>query len=209
MMSDQDRPLGPAEMLQTLERQQQRTVERTAVSSSLLYLTWGLALIGGNLAMFVGVDRATLIPPVWSALVYLVLLVGAGVVTGWHIRGRTTGLSGPDLQRSAMWGWSWPIAFAGFYLLGGGLVRAGADGGVTAHYFAIGALILVGVQYLAAGAVYRDRWQYLSGVVVLAGAGGAALLGLPAGYLVMAAVCGGGLLVVAAADRVGVSRGRP
>lgn len=207
-MTKEDRPLGPAEMLDTLERQQQHTVERTAVSGSLLYLAWGLALVGGNLAMFAGVDRATLTPPVWSALVYLVLLVSAGVVTFWHIRRRTTGLSGPDLQRSTMWGLSWPIAFAAFYVLGAGLVQAGADGQVTAHYFAIGALVLVGIQYLAMGAVYKDWWQYLSGVLVLIGAGGAALLGLPTGYLVMAAVCGGGLLVLAALSRFGVADGR-
>lgn len=207
-MTEDDRPLGPAEMLDTLERQQQRTVQRTSIDGSVLYLAWAVALVGGNLAMYAGVDRQTLQPPVWSGVVYLMLLVGAGIVTGWHVNRRTSGLSGPDLQRSGMWGLSWPIAFIGFYLVGVGLIRSGLDQPGAAHYFGIGSMLVVALQYLGAGAIYRDWLQYLGGVVVLAGAAAAALIGLPAGYLVMAAVCGGGLLVLAAVCRLGGNHAR-
>lgn len=207
-MSDEDRPLDPAQMLHTLEHQQKLTVERTSVSSSLLYLAWGLALTGGNIAMYLGVDRQTLTPAAWSALVYLVLLVAAGVLTFGHVRSRTAGLSSPDLRGSTLWGLSWPIAYAAYALLGAGLVRAGADGRVTAHYYAIGAMIVVGTMYLAAGAVFRETLPFLGGLVVLAGAGVAALTGLPAGYLVMAALCGGGLIVLAVVFWSGITDDR-
>lgn len=207
-MGDDDRPLGPAEMLDTLEQQQQRAVARITVDGGLLYLAWGLALAGGNLAMYAGLGPSSLEPAAWSAVVYLILLVGAGVVTAWHVRSRTAGLFGPELQRSTMWGLSWPIAFVAYWLLGAGLIRAGLDGVGAAHYFGIGAMLVVGVQYLGGGAVYRDWMQYTGGLVVLAGTAVAALVGLPAGYLVMAAVCGGGLLVLAALSRLGVFHGR-
>jgi len=59
------------------------------------------------------------------------------------------------------------------------------------------AVVLVGVLYLAGGALWQDRFQYGLGVWMLLTGAGSVWAGVPGNYAVLSLAGGGGLLLAA------------
>lgn len=154
----------------------------------------GLAwLLGyGTLAL---TQNANGLPPAGAFVVFGALLLAAGVLTAVHITRRSAGLRGASTRAGVMYGITWPISFVVVSVMVGALGNAGVDGEAMAIAANGAFTILVGVLYMAGGAMYRDMTWFLLGVWIAVVAAVAGLAGLPALYWIMALAGGGGLLI--------------
>lgn len=198
-------PLSPEQALAVIAEQQTAVARELDVDPALLYGAWGIAYTAGFGAVF-GSARGAL--PGWAGgAVLAVLVAAAAVVTTRHSVRAARGVGGPSRLAGALYGWSWALAFAGLTAMNAGLARAGLTPDQMALLWPASALVLVGVLYLAGGALWRDRLQFgLGGWVLLTGAV-SVFAGTPANALLLAVAGGGGFLAAAAwfaARRAGV-----
>ncbi len=173
---------------------QQARVRHTAYTDDRLILgvwagAWGIGY---------GVLWATArhgAPPGWAWGLFGVLIAGAVVTTIVHSTRRMSGLAGVSRRAGRYYGWSWPVAFTAAQVLIAGVASTGLPGStVTLLANAVSALI-VAVLYMAGGALWQDRAQYVLGVWMALVAGAATLAGLPGTFAVMALAGGGGMAV--------------
>lgn len=80
-------------------------------------------------------------------------------------RGR--GVAGPSRQLGAMYGWGWGLALATLFAVNMGLAHEGLASGLRPLVWSGSALLVVGLMYLAAGIIWRDRVQYSLGAWTL------------------------------------------
>jgi len=167
------------------------------VDSALLYLCWGAAWLPGYSLLYLGSSEGkdASIPLAVAGWAFAGLMVAALVVTAAHVYSRVHGLRGPSSTQGTMYGLSWFLAFAAMTGLGAGLARAGMSDEVGDLYFFGAPGIVVGLLYLAGGALWLDRTMYALGAWLLAVFTAATLLGTPAAYLVAAGLGGGGFVV--------------
>ena len=183
----------------------QRAAVRDTVEpdTRLLFATWGLAWLVGNLLLFVTARESTMLTPAgWSFAIYYVLLAVAVAVTIVHTVQRSRGVVGPSGRSGAMFGWAWTISFVGVFLTMTGLMEAGASPQVINLGWSALSCLLVGILYLAGGAMWQSTVLYALGGWIVVVAGASTLAGLPGSFLVMALAGGGGLLVGALASHV-------
>lgn len=193
---DDLRAAGPTEVLALVEHQRHQALRQLEVDSSLLYLCWGVATLVGHTALYLGSSqgREPTIAPAVSAVVFAGLLVAAAVVTAAHIYRRVHGVRGPSSTQGTMFSLSWVLGFAAMSGIGSGLLRAGmSDELGDLFFFAVSGLI-VGLLYLAGGALWLDHSMYALGAWVIAVFTAATLVGLPLGYLLAAGLAGGGFV---------------
>ncbi|WP_435738023.1 hypothetical protein V5D56_05370 [Cellulosimicrobium sp. PMB13] len=202
-MSEQDEPSGeagstldPAQMLRMIQEQQDRARAATEPDGRLLFLAWGVAWLVGYLCLYLSADAAGQ-PAPWAYLVFSGAIVSAVAFTIVHSVARTAGTRGVSARTSAMYGWSWMLGFLAFGLVLGGLGRAGASEEVMALASNAFACVVVGLLYLGGAAAFQDVRLFALGVWILLVAAVATFAGLPLTYLVMAALGGGGFLVMA------------
>lgn len=197
-----EKPLDPAALLATVQAQQARVGAAFDVDPRLVYGVWGVAqLVGfGLIGASWRVDREPLlpIPPAAAVLAYVGCIVAAVVVTVVHTTRATRGLRGQSAVQGAMYGWAWFLGFLCMSFVIGGLVNAGLS--YVAYMLLWPALtgMVVGLMYLAGGALWRDRVQYGLGAWVLVTSTVGTLAGVPGNYAVMALAGGGGFLAAAA-----------
>jgi hypothetical protein len=197
--TDDELPLGdPAESLALIERER-ANLERDLIPDPRLMLwPWGLAWLIGFLALFLrfGPDGRVFVNlPEWLPLTLLLLLmVGAGVMTG--IVGVRSGrqISGPSSRQGLLYGLTWSVAFTGMAVLFSQfndilpIDRAGLlwGGGLVA---------LTGALHMAGGTMWNDRTVYFLGVWISV----INVVGIIAGpgwhSLIIAVAGGGGMLV--------------
>ena len=79
-----------------------------------------------------------------------------------------------------------------------GAERAGVSRDIIGLLRSAGAGLVVGLLYLAGGALWQDRVQYGLGLWILLASRAGALVGTPGIYLVMSLAGGGGFLLAAA-----------
>lgn len=94
-------------------------------------------------------------------------------------------------------GISWCVAFTAFGMLLSGIHSAGASDDVVALLSPVLACTIVGIMYMAGGAMWDDATQFVLGAWIALAAGVAALVGRPGHLLVMSVLGGGGFLVAA------------
>ena len=133
-------------------------------------------------------------------------MVGAIVVTAVHIARRTAGVRGTSATQGAMYGWAWFTGFATIGALGHALERAGASDAVLTVTMTIVPALVVGVLYMAGGAIWQDRTQFTLGSWVVVVTIASAVVGPPHMLAVMALAGGGGMLAAAFADGVRLRR---
>lgn len=203
-------PVVPADGLAIIDAQRAVVRQKAEVDDRLILLTWGVAWLVGYLALYLTAKESGS-PAVWAFAVFAGLLAAAVVATIVHTVRRTAGLAGPGSTSGAMFGLSWSIGFTGLALIMVGLMRAGISDVVASLLWNALPCLLVGVLYLAGGALWRSGILYGLGAWIVLVGGGATIAGLPAMYLVMAVAGGGGLLVGAALAhlRRNSGRGRP
>lgn len=203
----------PAASAALIAEQRARVEAATDVDGRLLFATWGIAwLLGFGLLWAVGLDEPVVAMSRGAALaVFFGLLIAAMVVTAVHLARQTTGVRGTSAVQGAMYGWSWFLGFAVIAALSRALAVAGASSEVVTITTTIVPALLVGSLYMAGGAIWADRTQFVLGAWICLAATLAAVVGLPHLLLVMALAGGGGMLATAVVvhvlrRRVGVRR---
>lgn len=193
---DDDAPLDPAGALDIIRAQRLAVRDSAEPDTRLLFGAWGVAWLVGNLVLFATARQAEgLTPAGWSFAIYFALLAGAIAVTIVHVVRRSLGVVGPSGTSGAMFGWAWTIGFIGVYLIMTGLVRAGANPEIINLGWSSLSCLLVGVLYLAGGAMWQSKVLYALGVWIVLVGGASTLAGLPGSFLVMALAGGGGMLL--------------
>ncbi len=190
--------LSAAESLAMIEHQRARVGRELDINPVVLYATWGVTWVLGFTA-FALVAADVVAAPWWvGAVVFFGLLLAAMVVTGVHIGRATRGVRGVSAEVGAMYGWSWALGFAALTAINSGLINMGLTDQQIAVLWPASSLLIVGVLYLAGGALWRDRLQFGLGVWVLITDAASVFAGVPANYVVLAVAGGGGFLVAAA-----------
>ncbi|HEY2766530.1 MAG TPA: hypothetical protein VGJ13_21345 [Pseudonocardiaceae bacterium] len=190
--------LSAAESLAVIELQRAQVGKELTVNPALLYGTWGVAWTVGFTACALTSGMGA---PGWSwvgGAIFFALLVAAMVITGVHIARATRGVRGLSSEVGAMYGWSWALGFAALGFINTGLINLGLTDEQISVLWPSSALLVVGVLYLAGGALWRDRFQFRLGVWVLITDTASVFAGVPGNYVVLAIAGGGGLLVAAA-----------
>ncbi|MCC2333713.1 hypothetical protein [Cellulomonas wangsupingiae] len=192
-----DAPPDPREGLAIVAAQRRR-VRDTDVDNRLMFGVWGVAWLVGYAAQW---WTATTSPTHTSTgrggLVFAAVAAVAMVITIVHVARATHGIAGTSQQVGIMYGWAWAIGFTGQGLIVAGVVGAGANPVVIAVVANGIACVVVGLLYMAGGALWREVSMYLIGAWMIVTAGAASLVPMPDGYLVMAFAGGGGMLVAA------------
>lgn len=201
---DDDAPLDPAQSAALIAEQRARVVEAVDVDPRLLFGVWGTAwLLGFGVLWAVAVDEPLLdLDPRYAQMVFGLLLLGAAAVTAVHLARRSGGVRGSSATQGAMFGWAWGLTFAGFGALGAALNELDAGAAITSTVMSGGSALAVGALYMAGGAIWRDRTQFVLGVWVAGVTIVAILVGYPHLLAVMSLAGGGGMLLGAVAEQV-------
>ncbi|MBF0688300.1 MAG: hypothetical protein IR158_11135 [Cellulomonas sp.] len=175
---------------------QQRRVRDSDVDDRLLFGVWGVAwLVGYAAQWWTATASPTRTATGQGGLVFAAVAVAALVVTLVHIARATHGVAGTSRQVGMMYGWAWSIGFFGQGLIVAGVVGAGASPEIIAIVANGAACLVVGLLYMAGGALWQQLSLFLIGAWMIATAAAASLVAMPDGYLVMSLAGGGGMLV--------------
>jgi hypothetical protein len=204
-------PLSLQDSLALLEAQSADATRKLQANPAPILGMWGLAWLAGFGAFYLASPKG---PgpylPAWVAGMVLGLAFAAAVAVSlvqgaW--RGR--GVEGPSRQVQAMYGWSWPVAFAGLWGINAGLMHRGLPSDLITLLWTGSALLVVGLLYLAGGIIWGDRVQYGVGVWILVTGAASVSIGVPGNFAVVSLAGGGGLLAAAALARARNRRSRP
>ena len=160
---DDATPFNAADTLRLIEEQRSSTARSLTPDPRLLYWPWGIAWLVGFGLLFLRFGpggRVFVDLPVWLPLSTLyALMIAAFVISGVAGMRVSRHVSGVSSVTGALYGFSWFLGFAGFSALAirlspqlsyewVGLLWAGGSVGV------------VGLMYLAGGAIWRTRDLY-------------------------------------------------
>jgi hypothetical protein len=183
-----------ADALAAIDAAQQHTTASLRPSPLGMFLPWGL----GYLVGFGGVWLA--VRGVLPGAVVTVLLVLAAVVplisTGVTVARSTRGVSGPSRRVGALYGWAWLLGFAALVAINIRVGLLGVPGPTLSLLWSGSALLVVGLLYLAGGALWNHVPQYVLGVWTLVTAVATVFVGYPANFAVLALAGGGGFIVL-------------
>ena len=196
---DEDHPLSAGESLALIESQQREVHRRLGVHVALFYGPWGAAYLLGFGSVFLTYPSAVplRLPAGVAAVIIGVLFPTAIVVSVVNGTRAGRGVRGPSRMVGAMYGWSWTLGFGAMYAVNIGVTRLGLPADAVTLLYSGSALVLVGVLYLAGGALWQDRFQYGLGVWMLVTGAGSVLAGVPGNFAVLSLAGGGGLLLAA------------
>ncbi len=208
---DGERLLSAGESLALIEQQQHVARGRLGVNVALFYGPWGAAYLLGFGSVFLTYPSASpvRIPGAVASVITGILFVVAFVVSvvNGSLAGR--GVRGPSRVVGAMYGWSWTLGFCALSAVNIGVDRQGLSDEAATLLWSGSSLLLVGVLYLAGGALWRDRFQYGLGVWMLVTSAVSVLAGVPGNFAVLALAGGGGLLLTAGYFMLRPPRSRP
>jgi hypothetical protein len=206
-IADEAATFDLADAQAVLAAQRTRTQDTLVPDGRVIFLTWAISwTVGYGLMWATSVDGG--LPPWWAGVIFGLLIVAAVVTTIVHTVRRSSGITGPSRAVGQMYGWSWFIAFLAGQAMVGALGRAGVtDEVVQVAANGVSALI-VGILYMAGGALWHDRAQFVLGAWMALVAAAAAFAGLPGTYAVMGIAGGGGFLVGAVIEHLARRSGR-
>jgi hypothetical protein len=188
-MSTSTHEPGPAEhpeaadALAAIDAAQERTTRSLRPSPLGMFVPWGVGYLVGFGGVWLAI-RGVLpdgVVPVLLVLAAVVPLVSAGITVTRSSRG----LSGPSRRVGALYGWAWILGFAALFAMNSRFAALGVP-----------ALLVVGLLYLAGGALWNHVPQYVLGVWTLVTAVATVFVGYPANFAVLALAGGGGFLVL-------------
>ncbi len=197
--SVKNQPLDAAAARQIIADQTSASAQRLEYDDRRAYLVWGFAyLVGyGLLALSIGPQAPTALLP---AIAYagFATCIGGGMVYSVVTAIRTArGMRGASATRVMLYGYAWCFAFvptSGFSYRLGTLPIDENQFGMLINSIC---MLLVGVLFMAGGAIWRDVTQYVIGAIIAAAVAVALIAGFPAYYWIMCLGIGG-LLIVAA-----------
>ena len=114
---------------------------------------------------------------------------------------RLRGVKGANSTRGAYYGASWWLSFLAVGMLIRFLSESGIDGDVLGIAINSIAIAVVGALMMAGGAIFLDRTQFITGVIIAVCLSVALLIGLSYYYWIMSLAVGGSLLVAAVVSR--------
>ncbi|WP_336029008.1 hypothetical protein [Geodermatophilus sp. FMUSA9-8] len=165
-----------------------------------VYLAWGAAWLVGYGAMALDgsfvLDLPSIVPPVLLA----VGLLAAAVVTGLTTARAQRGASPAAKAAGTMIGAAWVIAFTALFVMITALDRVLEHDHLQTVIWPAGSAFVVGLLYLAGGAVTGDRLQYALGSWLAIIGTAAVFLDTPGLYAVLAIAGTGGYGVAAALE---------
>lgn len=196
-----DADLAAAESLALIEAQRRLVEQQTEPDARLLYGVWGVALLIGEAAFFfatwrdspIGISR-----PV-AGVTLFVMLASAMVISSVHIARRVAGVRGESSRQGTFYGWTWMVGFLSLAAIISGVARTGVDEPTIGLLWAAGSGLVIGLLYMAGGAIWLDPTQFALGAWFAVVSGAGAITGSPWIYLVLSVAGGGGMLAVAAA----------
>ena len=198
-MSD-DQMLDPSAAAALLKQAQDHARGEFAIKQPLLYAAWGVAWFIGTSAMWLSVrgQHPYRGPAGWSVAILIVLIVAAIAATVYITSRATWGVGGTSARQGTIFGLCWPAGFVALFLVEGALSHAGASASVMGVVGAVGPLLVTGLIYVTAAAMWVDWTMLVLGgwLLVVAAAGGWAG---PVGALAVDALAGGGGFLAAAA----------
>ncbi|WP_143739008.1 hypothetical protein [Microbacterium sp. Yaish 1] len=198
---DDEQQADPAAMLALMQEQRRRTAHWVNRNYAVMLITWAAAWIVGFGSIWSaaagGGNPWFRIPTTPAWIVFGVVLMTGIVVSAVAGIRSGSGVRGPSRLAGAMYGWTWTLSMFGAGLLIGAVQRTGADADVMAVLSPAIFVLLVGVLYLAGGALWRSPVQYALGIVMIATAIVASYAGPPTNYLVYATVGPLAMLIVA------------
>lgn len=191
--------LDPADALRLLDDQERSVRRALDVRLHEQLAAWGVAwLVGLGLIWWqVRGQRPYAGPTALGGVVFGVLLVLAGAVTGWRTWQATSGIGGDAGWQGTIFGAAWGLGFLAHFGVIGALGRAGAGPEVIGILSVTGSLLIVGLMYLFGAASWGVRPMAALGgwLVLLASAVGFAG---PVGATLLAALLGGGAFLLTA-----------
>jgi hypothetical protein len=195
-----DETLDPHTAAALIEQARAHARDELAVKQPRLYAAWGVAWLIGLGAMWLSVrgQHPYRAPAGWSVAILAVLIVAAVAVTMITTSQATRGIGGASARQAMIYGLCWPAGFAALFVIEGALSHAGANGKVMGVVGATGPLLVTGLIYAVAAAIWLDRTMFGFGVWLLAVAAAAAWAG-PVGALAAGALAGGGGFLAVAA----------
>ena len=196
---DEDSPMSAGESLAVIESQQEEVHRQLWVNAALFYGPWGVAYLFGFGSVFLTFPTSmpVRLPGVVAGVVTGALFATAAVVTVVVGSRAGRGVRGPSRAAGVMYGWSWTLGFCALAAVNIGVSRVGLPDDATTLLWSGSSLLLVGVLYLAGGAIWQDRFQYGLGVWMLVTGAGSVLAGVPGNFAVVSLAGGGGLLLAA------------
>lgn len=211
MTVDDEQP-DPADMLALVEDQQRSIAGQRGAFVPLILLSWALAWLLGFGALWL-VDRpdgAFSLPIGVAAPVFVVLLVGAGVLsTVFGIRASRGVRSGKDASFVGMiYGQSWWVGSLAIFAVGQALVANGMDPDLLRILYPSSYIFFAGFMYVMAAALWRAIPMLILGGWSIVVSAVAPFVGHPDHFLVYALAGGGGFLVVAVWSWVWTRRAR-
>ena len=201
--ADAPQAVDAAEQLRLVAEQRSRTRQALAPDERVVFGAWGLAWFVGLGLMWLSSpmrDGGPLVavPGLVVGLLFVALLVGAGVVTTVHSVRAGRGLAGPSSRTGAMYGWGWFLGFAMLPCIVLSADRLGASPETVALLWPAVSGLVVGLMYIGGAAAWDSPLQFAIGAWIIVTTGAGCLLGVPTLYLVMALAGGGGFLATAA-----------
>lgn len=186
--------------LALIEQQSNRAARSLSVDPVRVLGAWGIAWLGGFGAVYLASARrhAPLLSGWLAGVVLGVLFALAVAVTLSESLRRGRGVEGPSRQLGAMYGWGWGAALAALFAVNMGLAHQGLASALRPLVWSGSALLVVGLMYMTAGIVWRDRVQYGLGVWTLIVGAGSVSAGTPANFAMLSLAGGGGFLIAAA-----------
>lgn len=183
-----------------LQQTQEHARDELRIRLPPLYAAWGVAWLVGLGGMWLSVrgQRSYRGPAAGSVVLLAVLIAAAVVVTMVIVARATSGIEGPSALQRRIYGASWPIGFAALFAIEGALAQHGASGEVTGILGAAGPLLVTGLIYLLAAAIWLDRSMFALGAWLALAAAAGAWTGPVTVLLVEALAAGGGFLLAAA-----------
>jgi len=188
--------LSPRQALDVYLQQSKKASLDLSVSSRGNSLIWGAAWLAGYGALWIGARQTTSLPPPWAFVIFGICLAGAVVASALVAVKTSRSVSGPSNLAGALFGWACFLAFAGGIIAVTVFCQKYAlNGEATGVLYNAAMAIILGCLYMAGAAMWKDRAMYIVGAAMIVLGVIGTLVGVPAGYLVMA-LCGGGLMLV-------------
>jgi hypothetical protein len=202
---DDAAPADAAETLRLIREQQVATERSLTPDPRLIYWPWGIAWLVGFALLFLRFGphgRVYVNLPSWLPLTTLfVLMIIAFLVSGLAGTRASKQVRGQSARQGAMYGWSWFLAFGGFFTLASRITQFLPDD-YSGLLWAAGSVGIVGVLYLAGGAVWNSQDLFVLGLWVTVMNIGGVIAGPGWHSLIISVGAGGGLLVAGAVTQV-------
>jgi hypothetical protein len=124
------------------------------------------------------------------------LLGMAGLVTSLVIVRATRGVGGQSAIQGSIWGMAFSAGYAAWFAIAGAIDHYGASRPVLGIAYAVGPVLISGLVYMIAAAVWAEWSMLILGAWLIAIAVAAAWTG-PVNVLLIEALAGGGGFLVA------------